>query len=98
MINARPADPSLKAKLNKLIEQLSAELAQTPPGKKEEAEAVAKTAQSLIETAAAEKPNRTTLRITGEDLKDMQQVSYRKLEQPGMVSLRQGENLRDCKL
>ena len=68
-INARPADPSLKAELNKLIEQLSAELAQTPPDKEEEAEAVAQTAQALIETAAAEKPNKTMLRITGEGLK-----------------------------
>ena len=72
-INAHPADDSLKAELNKLIGQLDAELEKAPPDREEDAAAVAETAQTLIEKAAAEKPNKALLKITAEGLKQAAQ-------------------------
>jgi cysteinyl-tRNA synthetase len=62
-------DLDTKKELQSLIQQLSDELAKTPPEKKEAAEAVSETAKALVEQAKAEKPNQTMLQITGEGLK-----------------------------
>jgi hypothetical protein len=40
-----------------------------PENHKEDAQAVADLTQTLVESAKAEKPNKTTLQITGEGLK-----------------------------
>jgi len=62
-------DEDSKKELQALIGKLSQELEKAPAEKKEQAEAVAQTAQSLVEQAKAEKPNRTMLQISGEGLK-----------------------------
>ena len=61
--------PLTKNELKSLIAQLNDALQQTPPDKVEEAQAVADTAKSLVETATKESPNKTTLRINAEGLK-----------------------------
>src|SRR5574341_77006 len=61
-------DDSARKELQGLIEQLSQALQNVPDNQKEQAEAVAVSAQSLVETAKAEKPNKTLLQITGEGL------------------------------
>jgi hypothetical protein len=63
------ADPSAKDELQTLIAQLQEALQQAPEGKEEEAEAVAEYAQELVDAAAADKPNKTKVKITGEGLK-----------------------------
>jgi hypothetical protein len=63
------ADQSAKDELMRLIEQLNQALQQAPADKVEEAEAVAKSAELLVQTATAEKPNKTMVQITGEGLK-----------------------------
>jgi hypothetical protein len=63
------ADPSTKAELDKLISKLDEALQQVPPDKAEDAEAVAQSAEALVETASQEKPNKTMVEITGEGLK-----------------------------
>jgi hypothetical protein len=63
------ADDSTKAKLEELVAQLNEALQQVPPEKAEDAEAVAEMTKSLIDTASAEKPNKTMIQITGEGLK-----------------------------
>jgi ABC-type transporter Mla subunit MlaD len=63
------ADESAKDELKQLIQQLSQALEQAPPDKVEEAEAVAKSAELLVQTATEEKPNQTMVQITGEGLK-----------------------------
>ncbi len=63
------ADESTKDELKQLIQQLSQALEQAPPDKVEEAEAVAKSAELLVQTANEEKPNKTMVQITGEGLK-----------------------------
>ena len=69
-IGALPnADESAKDELKHLIEQLNAALQQVPAGKEEEAQAVATSAEMLVQTASAEKPNKPMLQITGEGLK-----------------------------
>jgi len=69
-IGALPqADASSKAELEKLIEELNDALQQVPDDKAEEAEAVAQSAEMLVEKAAEEKPNSTMIKITGEGLK-----------------------------
>ena len=69
-IGALPnADESAKDELKHLIEQLNEALQQVPAGKEEEAQAVATSAEMLVQTANAEKPNKTMLQITGEGLK-----------------------------
>jgi tRNA U34 5-carboxymethylaminomethyl modifying GTPase MnmE/TrmE len=62
-------DLDARAELQALIEKLSQELEKSPPEQKEQVEAVAQTAQALVEQAKAEKPNKTMLQITGEGLK-----------------------------
>lgn len=73
-VNTAPnIEPSLKAELNRLIEQLSESLVKAPPERKDEAEAVAQTAEQLVKQATAEKPNKTMIQITGEGLKQAAQ-------------------------
>ena len=62
-------DPNTRQELEDLIGQLSESLQQVPEDNREDAQAVADLTQSLVETAKAEQPNKTTLQITGEGLK-----------------------------
>jgi hypothetical protein len=69
-VNNMPnTDSSERQELQGLIEQLKAELEKVPPELESEAEAVAQTTELLIETASADKPNKTMIEITGEGLK-----------------------------
>jgi hypothetical protein len=52
-----------------MIDSLSAELEKAPAEKKEDVEAVAQTAQVLVDQAKSGKPNKVLLRVTGEGLK-----------------------------
>jgi hypothetical protein len=60
-------------RLEQLIQQLSQALEKAPPQQAEAAQAVAETAKSLVDQAAAAKPNKTMLQITGEGLKQAAQ-------------------------
>jgi|SRR5687768_7873037 len=62
-------DEAARQELQGLIEQLSQALQNVPDNQKEQAEAVAVSAQALVETAKADKPNKTLLQITGDGLK-----------------------------
>ena len=62
-------EPADRQQLQKLIQDLSTALEQTPLARQEQAEAVASTAKALVEQAATPKPNHTMLQITGEGLK-----------------------------
>src|SRR5687768_11476992 len=66
-------DEDSRQELEKLIGQLSEALEKTPEGNQEQAQAVAETAKVLVDTAKAEKPNKTMLQITGEGLKQAAQ-------------------------
>lgn len=69
-IGALPnADDAAKAELQKLIAQLHEALQQAPADKADDADAVAQMAETFIETANSEKPNKMILQITGEGLK-----------------------------
>ncbi len=69
-IDALPrTDPSIKAELEKLVKELNDALQQVPADKAEDAEAVAQSAQLLVEKATEEEPNKTMIQITGEGLK-----------------------------
>jgi uncharacterized protein (UPF0261 family) len=63
------ADETAKAELQQLISQLNDALQAAPADKTEEAEAVAQMAETLVETANSEKPNKMMVQITGEGLK-----------------------------
>jgi hypothetical protein len=67
------AGPDDVQELQDLIEALTQALEKIPPEKQEEALAVAETAKQLVETAKAETPNKTMIRITGEGLKQAAQ-------------------------
>jgi regulator of replication initiation timing len=69
----RTEDASTKAELEDLIKQLSENLVKVPPEKSEQAEAVAASAQALVEQAKSEKPNKTLLQISGDGLKQAAQ-------------------------
>jgi len=69
----RSQDATTKAELENLIKQLSESLQKVPAEKGEQAEAVAASAQALVEQAKSEKPNKTMLQITGEGLKQAAQ-------------------------
>jgi hypothetical protein len=58
-----------KETLSSLIDQLDKVLQNVPPDKVEEAEAVADSAKALVDAATKEKPNKTTIKITAEGLK-----------------------------
>lgn len=62
-------DQAARQELEGLIEQLSQALQNVPAKQAEQAEAVAASAQALVETARADKPNKTLLQISGEGLK-----------------------------
>jgi chromosome segregation ATPase len=62
-------DETARKELETLIGQLSEALQKVPAGNEEQAEAVAETAKVLVDTAKAEKPNKTMLQISGEGLK-----------------------------
>jgi ElaB/YqjD/DUF883 family membrane-anchored ribosome-binding protein len=62
-------DEAARQELQGLIEQLSQALQNVPDNQKEQAEAVAVSAEAFVETAKTEKPNKTLLQISGEGLK-----------------------------
>lgn len=70
------ADDQAKDQLQELVSRLDAvltDLVNQAPEKADDAEAVASMTESLIQTASAEKPNKTILQITGEGLKSAAQ-------------------------
>ena len=69
----RTSDESTRKELESLIGQLSEALQKVPAEHQEEAQAVAETAKVLVDTAKAEKPNKTMLQISGEGLKQAAQ-------------------------
>lgn len=70
LIGAFPnADESAKKQLEQLLKLLSAELQKAPAGNEDAVEAVAETAQDLIEKAKKEKPNKSLITISAEGLK-----------------------------
>lgn len=71
--NAPGLDPALREELQKLVGQLQESLQQVPLNKAEEAQAVAESAETLINQATKEKPNKTLLQISGEGLKQAAQ-------------------------
>ena len=66
-------DENARKDLEKLIKQLSEALEKIPAEKMEDAQAVAETAKALVDSAKAEKPNKSMLKITGEGLKQAAQ-------------------------
>ena len=66
-------DEASRRELETLIEQLSVALQKVPAENEEQAQAVADTAKVLVDTAKAEKPNKTMLQISGEGLKQAAQ-------------------------
>jgi predicted AlkP superfamily phosphohydrolase/phosphomutase len=66
-------DQNARKELEKLIGQLSEALEKVPEENQEQAQAVAETAKVLVDTAKAETPNKTMVRITGEGLKQAAQ-------------------------
>jgi len=67
-------DESTRKELEALIGQLSEALQKVPEGHQEQAQAVAETAKVLVDTAKAEKPNKTMVQISGEGLKQAAQT------------------------
>jgi septal ring factor EnvC (AmiA/AmiB activator) len=65
----RTDDETARKELESLIGQLSEALQKVPAEHQEQAQAVAETAKVLVDTAKAEKPNKTMLQISGEGLK-----------------------------
>ena len=63
------ADDSAKAELVQLVAQLKDSLKKVPQDKAEDAEAIAKMTEALVNAASAEKPNKTMIQITGDGLK-----------------------------
>jgi len=66
-------DEVARKELETLIGQLSEALQKIPVENQEQAQAVAETAKVLVDTAKAEKPNKTMLQISGEGLKQAAQ-------------------------
>ena len=62
-------DETARQELQSSIEQLGQALEKIPASLKDEAEAVAASAQALVDAAKAEQPNKTMLQITGDGLK-----------------------------
>ena len=69
----RTADEAARKELETLIGQLNEALQKVPAEDVEQAQAVAETAKMLVDTAKAEKPNKTMLQISGEGLKQAAQ-------------------------
>lgn len=66
-------EPSEKAELQRLLQQLSETLQKVPQEHTENAEAVAETARILVEMASQEKPNKTMIKLSGDSLKQAAQ-------------------------
>lgn len=66
-------DQDSRKELERLIGQLSEALQNVPGENQEQAQAVAETAKVLVDTAKADKPNKTMIKITGEGLKQAAQ-------------------------
>jgi hypothetical protein len=66
-------DKTARKELETLIKQLSEALQKAPAQSQEQAQAVAENAKVLVDTAKAEKPNKTMLQISGEGLKQAAQ-------------------------
>ncbi len=66
-------DDAGKAELQTLISQLEAALVKLPEEHDQNVEAISQTAQTLIETASEENPNKSLLEISGEGLKQAAQ-------------------------
>jgi hypothetical protein len=62
-------DEDSKKQLGELIEQLKVELQKIPPEKKDEADAVAKTAEDLVKAGTEVQPNKVLVQITADGLK-----------------------------
>lgn len=69
----RTDNETARKELETLIGQLSEALQKVPAEHQEQAQAVAETAKVLVDTAKAEKPNKTMLQISGEGLKQAAQ-------------------------
>jgi hypothetical protein len=69
----RTADEATRKELETLIGQLNEALQKVPAEDVEQAQAVAETAKVLVDTAKADKPNKTMLQISGEGLKQAAQ-------------------------
>jgi septal ring factor EnvC (AmiA/AmiB activator) len=69
----RTEDAMTRKELEQLIGQLSEALQKAPVEHQEQAQAVAETAKVLVDSAKAEKPNKTMLQISGEGLKQAAQ-------------------------
>lgn len=67
-IDLRNADPTATREIKELIEKLNDVLKQVPSENIEDAEAVAQAAESLIDAATKQKPNKVTVEITKEGL------------------------------
>jgi hypothetical protein len=65
----RNADQAAKEELQQLVAKLNEALQKVPSAHEEEAAAVAECAKALVENAAKEKPNKTTVQISAEGLK-----------------------------
>lgn len=65
----RTDDQNAREELEMLIGQLSEALQKVPAKNQEHAEAVAETAKALVDTAKAEKPNKTLVQVTAQGLK-----------------------------
>lgn len=66
-------DESSREELRNLIAKLESTLEEVPEDKQDQAQAVAQTAQALVEQAKTDKPNQTMLQITAEGLKQAAQ-------------------------
>jgi len=62
-------DEGARQDLERLIEQLGEALQDISSNNREDAEAVAETLKALVDSAKAEKPNKTMLKITADGLK-----------------------------
>jgi hypothetical protein len=69
----RTDNETARKELETLIGQLSEALQKVPAEHQEQAQAIAETAKVLVDTAKAEKPNKTMLQISGEGLKQAAQ-------------------------
>jgi len=63
------AEQSAKDEIVNLVNELKAQLEKSPPNKAEDTEQVARQVETLIKEASAEKPNKETIKIAGENLK-----------------------------
>jgi hypothetical protein len=74
-LDALPADDAdQKAKLEALLAQLNELLQQAPLEKQDDAKAVAKTTENLIQEASAENPNKSMLKVTASGMKEAAQA------------------------